>query len=144
MIPRMLITVFTAVLILLFAYTGGSKLLDMTEFSRQMQLQPLSPFFKKIFTVAVPVVELAACVLLLFRQMKIYGLVLSFILMLSFTIYVALILASSFQFIPCSCAGIYNRMSWKTHLYVNGVYTVIALVALILSWNERKQTEQKI
>lgn len=140
-IPRVLVAIITSTLMLLFAYTGSSKLLDMQEFSRQMHLQPLSAFLQEVLTVVVPVAEIIACALLLFVRTRFLGLVLSFLLMLAFTVYVGLILTSSFEFVPCSCAGIFNRLSWKAHLVVNGLFTIMALIAIVLSVKERRAKE---
>lgn len=123
--------VVTTVLIILFAYTGISKVIDFKTYSHQMYNQPLPRWITSILIWAVPVAEFVVTILLLFGVSRYIGLVLSFLLLFTFTLYVALILSDTFSYVPCSCAGIFSSMGWTTHLFVNLVLTALAGIGLI-------------
>nr|WP_226388717.1 MauE/DoxX family redox-associated membrane protein [Penaeicola halotolerans] len=70
--------------------------------------------------------------LLLFKRTIWMGLLASGTLMLSFTIYVTYVYGGSFEFIPCSCAGIFRNISWELHLYINITLTIMTAIAAYL------------
>jgi len=55
----------------------------------------------------------------------------AFSLMVMFTAYIAFILNFS-DYIPCSCGGILEKMSWKEHLIFNSGFVIIALIGIAL------------
>jgi putative oxidoreductase len=122
------VLLITGLLVLLFVYTATSKLTDFEKYSGQMYNQPLPHALSQVLIWAVPLAELVAAALLLTSRYRRVGLWFSFLLMMTFSIYVGLILANTFRYVPCSCAGIFQRMSWKTHLIVNMALTVTALL----------------
>lgn len=123
-------------LILLFIYTASSKLLDVAAFRKQMLNQPLPETLKQNLVWLVPVSEIATSIFLIFKPLRLYGFLLAFLLMLAFTLYVSLILAKAFAYIPCSCGGILNTLSWEAHLIFNIVFTFMAFAGVII---ERKR-----
>lgn len=122
------VLLITGLLVLLFVYTATSKLTDFEKYSGQMYNQPLPHSLSQVLIWAVPLAELVTAALLLTSRYRRVGLWFSFLLMMIFSIYVGLILANTFRYVPCSCAGIFQRMSWKTHLIVNMALTVTALL----------------
>ncbi len=123
-------------LILLFIYTASSKLLDIDAFRKQMLNQPLPETLRQNLVWLVPVSEITTSIFLIFKPLRLYGFSLAFLLMLAFTLYVSLILANTFAYIPCSCGGILNTLSWEAHLIFNIVFTLLALAGVII---ERKR-----
>lgn len=123
-------------LIILFVYTASSKLLDIAAFRKQMLNQPLPDVLKQNLVWLVPVFEITTSVFLIIKSARLYGFLIAFLLMLAFTVYVGLILANTFAYIPCSCGGILNTLSWKAHLIFNIVFTLLALAGVII---ERKR-----
>lgn len=123
-------------LIVLFIYTASSKLLDIAAFRKQMLNQPLPETLKQNLVWLVPVSEITTSIFLIFKRLRLYGFLLAFLLMLAFTFYVSLILAKAFSYIPCSCGGILNTLSWEAHLIFNIVCTLLALAGIII---ERKR-----
>lgn len=118
--------------ILLFVYAAVSKLLDFEQFILQLGQSPLLSSFAGWVSVGVPTVELFISLLFIFPKFRLAGLFASFSLMVMFTTYIIIILYFS-DFIPCSCGGILEKMSWAQHLIFNVGFIVLAIVGLILS-----------
>lgn len=122
-------------LILLWSYAVFVKLADWQQYTRQMQEQPFSISIKLALTFAIPLFEGIAALLLILK-FRLFGLWISLILLLGFTLYVILVLARFFPLVPCSCGGLISRMGWRTHLWFN-----LAFIFLIVHsfWFELKK-----
>jgi len=130
----------TVLLIILFIYTASSKLLDIAAFRKQMLNQPLPETLRQNLVWLVPLSEITTSIFLIIKPLRLYGFVLAFLLMLAFTLYVSLILAKAFAYIPCSCGGILNTLSWEVHLIFNIVFTILALAGIIIERKRRLMT----
>lgn len=95
-------------LIALFAYTAVSKLQDLALFRKAMLNQPLPEALSSQLVWAVPLLELLAVALLLYRPLRLWGFALGSLLMGLFSGYVALILLGQFGTFPVPAAA-----SWK-------------------------------
>lgn len=125
-------------LALLFLYTAFSKLVDMRHFVRAIHNQPFPRSVDPILIIGVPVIEIIAGIALLRMKSRTFGLYLSMILMLAFSIYVGLAVFHVFKRVPCGCAGVFQAMSWPTHLIFNLVFLGMAIVGLIIESKEAK------
>src|SRR5690606_14703009 len=56
--------------------------------------------------------------------------------MVMFTAYIFIILNFS-DFVPCSCGGVLEKMSWTQHLIFNVVFIILAGVAVFFSLQEK-------
>src|ERR1700733_2317556 len=108
-----------ALLILLFLYASISKFLDFKTFIDQMNNQPLPNTWTPFLVWAIPLLEIAISITLLFEYTRLLGLYASLILMILFTLYTGIILLHFFPYIPCSCGGIIKKLTWKQHLVFN-------------------------
>jgi hypothetical protein len=124
----------SSLLILLFVYTAVSKLIDFRNFQVVLSRSSLIGKSASLIAWLLPFVELAAAALLFLPATRLRGLFSSFILMLVFTVYIALMLLNS-EKLPCSCGGVLGSLSWKEHLLFNIFFTLIALTGWLL---ERK------
>lgn len=115
-------------LILLFSYAATSKLIEFHKFTGQLSSSPLLKPYATVLTWLIPGVEFATVILLLVPAWRMHGLVMSVLLMGVFTLYISIMLVF-FEKLPCSCGGVFERMTWEQHLVFNGVFTVLALVA---------------
>jgi uncharacterized membrane protein YphA (DoxX/SURF4 family) len=113
----------------LFYYTGITKLLHHSLFISQIGKSPLLVDFADWLSWVVPITELIIAVLLYVPCLRRWGLLATFGLMSSFTIYVGVIL-SRYDDLPCSCGGVIDLMSWQGHLVFNIVFTALAGVAI--------------
>jgi putative oxidoreductase len=140
MIRKIPVEPIVALLVALFVYTALSKLIDFPKFSGEMHNQPLPRWFTNILVFVIPGSELILVVMLITKSVRLYGLLFSFALLLVFTIYTGMILVRSFDYIPCSCAGIFSSMSWSTHLIVNVVFTTLALLGFLIERRRHKNS----
>lgn len=116
-------------LILLWSSTGLSKLIEYSQFTKQIT-RILGEEMAKLVSVAIPSLELVAAMTLPFQKTRTFGLYLSLILMAAFTAYVILVLTGYFGPAPCTCGGIITALSWKQHLAVNIILLIIVLYSL--------------
>ncbi|RZM21181.1 MAG: hypothetical protein EOO88_34060 [Pedobacter sp.] len=119
-------------LVLLWVYTAASKLSDITEFKRQLNSQTFSHTVAALLLWLIPISELCAAVLLMFKQTLKLGLILSLFLMILFTAYIALVLAGYYDRIPCSCGGVLQQLGWQAHLYFNLFFLTLSIIGLLL------------
>lgn len=122
-------------LLLLFLYTALSKLMNFQEFFGQMNNQVFDNRFTPALTYGIPAVEIVASILLLFKPVRPAGFWASAILMLAFTVYVALIIFNYFPRVPCACASGFENLSWPQHLVMNLLFLAIAIVGILLHKN---------
>ncbi|HMV08156.1 MAG TPA: MauE/DoxX family redox-associated membrane protein [Cyclobacteriaceae bacterium] len=123
------ISLASAFLILLFTYAALSKLLDYQRFSGQIESSLLLKYWAGVLAWMIPGIELCVVVLLIVPSWRRIGFVFSALLLLMFTIYIAMMLIS-FDTLPCSCGGVFERMSWTQHLAFNIVFTLIAVAGI--------------
>ena len=126
--------------VLLFLYAAISKLLDFETFTVQLAQSPLLSAYAGVIAWAVPSLEILIAVLLTIPKYRIPALYAAFTLMVMFTAYIYIILNFS-DFIPCSCGGVLEKLSWTQHLIFNIVFIILAGVAvLVTSWYSSKKT----
>jgi len=116
--------------ILLFVYAAVSKLLDFENFQLQIEQSPLLSAFAIWISWIVPLLEMIIAVLLMIRKSRRFGLYLSMCLMTMFSAYIFIMLHFS-SFVPCSCGGILEKMSWDVHLVFNLIFVGMAITALL-------------
>jgi putative oxidoreductase len=114
-----LIEVFIFFPTLLFIYTPFSKVFQWDQYQDSMMAQPLALWFKMALTYILPVLELAATVLLARSRTRVIGLYAAAGLLLLFIGYILLIKLHFFRKVPCTCAGVFRHMSWNEHLALN-------------------------
>lgn len=115
--------------IVLFVYAAISKALDFENFQVQLAQSPLVSAYAGFISYSVIVIELIIAGLLLSERTRKIGLYLSLGMMVSFSIYIYLILNYS-DFIPCSCGGILEKMSWNQHLLFNLGCVILCIISL--------------
>jgi len=122
------IKIISMLLIILWVYAAGSKLIVYHVFAFQLARQPLPSWSKPILQWTLPAVELLTVALLSFPKTLNQGFMLSFLLLAAFTLYVGFGLAHVYSKVPCSCGGILNGASWGEHLVFNIVFTILAFI----------------
>jgi putative oxidoreductase len=125
-------------LVLLFVYTGTSKLLGYQTFQEQLfNISYLKPF-AGMLSIALPVVEILTGFAIALKMTLRIGLWSAAILMTAFTIYVAVMLSDDKAKLPCSCGGVIKALTWKKHLYFNIFFMLLAWASLILTGTRKK------
>lgn len=120
-------------LALLFLYTAASKLMDMRHFVKAIQRQPFPAVLDPFLVIGVPLIEIVTGIALLRYKSRKFGLIASTVLMLAFSVYVALAVFHVFKKVPCGCAGVLQNMSWNEHLVFNLFFLTLAVIALNLN-----------
>jgi hypothetical protein len=127
--------------IFLFLYAAVSKLLDFETFNVQLAQSPLLSAYVGFIAWAVPGIEILIACLLMFERFRMVALYASFTLMVMFTAYIYIILNFS-DFIPCSCGGVLEKLSWSQHLIFNVFFILLAGVAVFFT--VRKNTKKTL
>lgn len=131
-IKTIAIQCISALYILLFVYAALSKLLAFETFTLQLAQSPLLSAYAPFIAWTVPALEIGLSLLLLFSITRTIGFYAAFVLMVMFTVYIFIILHYS-DFVPCSCGGVLEDLSWNEHLVFNIVFILLAAVAIALS-----------
>ncbi|SFD56092.1 hypothetical protein SAMN05518672_102425 [Chitinophaga sp. CF118] len=125
------IDIICALLIFLFIYTGISKLLDYNTFRRQLGQSPFITFYAPLLAWMLPLGEIIIAGMLSFNRTRLSGLYLSFFLLCLFTFYLGAMLQLSY-YIPCSCGGVLQSLSWQAHIILNIAFILLAAVGTLL------------
>ncbi|MCE7057587.1 hypothetical protein LZF95_23095 [Algoriphagus sp. AGSA1] len=120
----------SALLILLWIYTGLDKLLRFGASRDAFHNQTFPGELAEVLAYAVPTVELLIAGLLLFSVSRWWGYLSSILLLTVFTTYVGLIWVGAFPRVPCNCAGILNSLGWAEHFVLNMICIGIAIWGL--------------
>ena len=130
--------------IFLFVYAAISKLLSYPKFRLQLGQSPMLTSIAGYVAWIIPTAELGIALVLTFTNDRQKGLLASFSLMTMFTGYIIAITRFS-QYIPCSCGGILQNMSWNTHLLFNVIFLLLALTGILLdpTVNRKYQSVKK-
>lgn len=127
-----IVEVISILFVILFLYTGTSKLMEYDVAREQIALTPLLAPIAGVIVIALPIVEIIVAILLFFPRSRRSGLYASLALMIAFTGYVGYILSYNAE-LPCTCGGILQEMTWPQHLVFNGVAIALALTAILLN-----------
>jgi hypothetical protein len=117
--------------IVLFTYAAANKILDFVNFQIQLAQSPLLSSFAEWISYLVPALEIIISVALTIRKTRLAALYASFSLMVMFSTYIAIMVNFS-PFVPCSCGGILEKMSWNQHLVFNIIFVVLGFIAIVL------------
>ncbi|HET6255713.1 MAG TPA: MauE/DoxX family redox-associated membrane protein [Puia sp.] len=123
--------------ILLFVYAAASKLIDFHDFRIQLGKSPLLTAFAWQVALLVPCMEIAISLFLASARWRLTGLYASFGLMVMFTAYVYYILHFA-SYIPCSCGGILQNMTWNQHIIFNLVFVALGAIAVLTYFPESR------
>ncbi|MHA7865006.1 MauE/DoxX family redox-associated membrane protein [Flagellimonas marinaquae] len=134
-----LVTLFSLLLTLLFAYTAVSKLIELDTFQWRLERIPFIAPYASLISWSVPFLELIIAGLLWLPRYKIMALYASFMLLGIFTLYIVLVLKFS-DSIPCSCGGVISALGWTDHILLNVSFMVLALLGIL--WSKKKYNTQ--
>lgn len=134
-------TVIETILILniiLFLYTGISKILEYSEFNEQLLDSPILGFAATPIALLLPWLEFALVLMLIIPRWRLKGLYATLALLILFTTYI-IGLFSIDKELPCSCGGIIALLSWKQHLVFNSIFILLNALAIRLQKREKKE-----
>jgi len=116
---------------ILFLYTGVAKLMDYYTFESQLAESPVLEPVAPIIAIGLPITEIIVAIILFIPKWRLLGLNISAVLMVTFTLYIAIILMFSTE-LPCSCGGVLEELSWPAHLIMNVVLIGLAWIGIKL------------
>lgn len=137
---KIIVLISTYFYSLLFSYASISKLIDFENFQIQLAQSPLLSAFAGIISYSIIILELFIAIILCIPKTRLVGLYSSLFLMISFSVYIYIILNYS-DFIPCSCGGILEKLGWSEHLFFNIGCILLALLGIFLI---EKSNQKKI
>ena len=132
-----IVEIISMLFVILFLYTGISKLMEYAVFKEQIAdspiLQPIAPFIAW----GLPLTEFLVSILLIVPRWRLKGLHASLFLMIAFTLYIGAIMIFNKE-LPCSCGGIISELSWNGHLVFNSVFILLAFAGVVLEKRMRQ------
>ena len=134
----MIVDIISSLFIILFLYTGISKLLDFRIFNIALHKSPLLKGFAPLLAAVIPPLEIIIALLLLIPffsnklQLKKWGLYGSAILMTIFAIYIGYMVEFRTDR-PCTCGGVIQLMNWHQHMYFNIIFSLLAYLSIWLN-----------
>ncbi|MBS4063491.1 MAG: hypothetical protein KGZ74_02980 [Chitinophagaceae bacterium] len=118
-----------SLLIVLYTYTGISKLSEYERFKGSLRRSPLIDQGADIIAWLLPATELVVVLLLFFGRSRKQGLYASLTLLVLFTLYL-LYMVLFVADLPCSCGGVLQKMSWGQHVWFNLFFICINVLGL--------------
>ena len=128
------IEIICGLLVLLFSYTGFSKLFNHEVFHSQLIIFPLIKYAEPFLSWLLPVSELSVAMLLLIQKLRLAGLYIALGLLTVFTVYLFIMLLSGVN-LPCSCGGVIKYLSWKAHVIFNLFFIALTAVGIFFQKN---------
>ncbi|UJP64879.1 MauE/DoxX family redox-associated membrane protein [Mongoliitalea daihaiensis] len=122
-------------LILMWTYTGVSKLIDFGGFRGAILNQPFPNAIGEYMSILIPVVEIGLALLLIGERTRTLGMIGSIALMSAFTTYVGLVWVGAFERVPCGCAGIIEQLGWKLHFILNIGLLLLSITGILIRTN---------
>jgi len=127
----LIIEIISAAFVILFIYAATTKLIDYDKFRLQIGQSPVLTGFAGTIVWLVPATEIVVSILLTMSRFRLAGLYASFSLMVMFTAYIVVITRFS-DYVPCSCGGVLEKLTWNEHLVFNLVFVVLGAISILL------------
>ncbi|MDO6433310.1 hypothetical protein Q4E93_22050 [Flavitalea sp. BT771] len=134
---QIILEIAGGLIILLFTYASLSKLLAFRHFIQALNNQPLPKAWTLPLAYGILTAEITTIMMLVIPSSRKWGFVLATLVMLMFTSYTSIILLHTFSYIPCSCGGVVELLSWKQHLVLNVLFLAVSILGSRLSFQEQ-------
>lgn len=134
---NLLVDILSAFFILLFIYAALSKVLDFEKFRVELGKSPILNSFAYPISILIPSLEIIIAIMLAVKRCQYLGLYMAYSLMVMFSAYIIVILKFS-SYIPCSCGGILQNMSWTQHLFFNVAFVLLGAFAVLIHPNQNQ------
>jgi len=129
-----IVEIISTLFVILFLYTGISKIMDYSIFKEQLAESPVLGPVAPVIAIGLPILEFLLVAGLLIPRWRLRAFYASTALMVAFTIYITALMLFA-DHLPCSCGGVLAQLSWGEHIVFNSVYIVLGILGIIL---ERK------
>lgn len=118
-------------LLLMWAYTFVSKVLDFDTFRRQINGAYLLSYLGSPLPYILQLLHLSLVILLLKKSWRKLGLITSLSVLLLYTGYLIYILKFA-PSIPCSCISLFRGLNWNNQLWINLAVLTLNIIGLIM------------
>jgi putative oxidoreductase len=141
---NILINTIVFLFMLLFLYTGLSKLIFYHDTYFAWEQSPLLQPVVGILVILIPALEIVTSIGLWIEATRKKAFYMTLFLMIGFTLYVVyMLLFFPPDHRPCNCGGIITQMNWQQHLLFNVLFTMLALLGLSLKKQHTSTTQTK-
>ncbi|WP_068247739.1 MauE/DoxX family redox-associated membrane protein [Hydrotalea flava] len=128
-----LVYIFSSVLIFVFLYSSLQKIIDFDNFISTLSKSPfLYNKFIKETGIFIILIEIAIVLLLISNRLKVWGFLFAFLVLLLFNGYIILMLVYS-PYLPCSCGGFIEELTWRQHIVFNFVLIIFSLCGYFIT-----------
>lgn len=136
----------TFLLILLWVPVTIDKFWNLGEFHSTLLNQPFPNWWAGILFWLLPTLELLVVVLLAWPKgnLQYPGMMLSTILLIMFTAYIALGLLDLFDQRPCGCGSVISRLSWEQHFWFNLFFLLLSIAGSLLHRNIQRRDGSRL
>ncbi|HET6994904.1 MAG TPA: MauE/DoxX family redox-associated membrane protein [Chitinophagaceae bacterium] len=119
--------IIAALLILLFCYTGITKLIDHDLFKIALSQSELLSSISKPVSWTLPLLELGLTILLVIPGTRKAGFMIAFCVLALFTLYILYMLLFASNR-PCTCGGVLKKLSWQQHIVFNVFFAALSFI----------------
>ena len=133
--------IICALLILLFAYTAFSKLVEFEKFRNVLSEAPVIGNEAAFLAAVIPVAELIIVLLLLIPKTKKPGLSTATGLLIVFTVYLVFMVLTD-PHLPCSCGGVIQQLSWKQHIVFIAFFIGLGITGIYYQRKEDRDNQR--
>lgn len=133
-IPSLISFIF----VVLFAYAAIMKGAGFSDYLSKLKQSPGLPGYAQTVAYCVIILQTITVILLCYRPFRLWGLCSAFGLLAVFAGYIGTILIYSNN-LPCTCIGLFEKLSWKANLVLTTVLMMAALSGIYMMRKEKKQ-----
>ena len=125
-------SILVYIIALFFAYSFSIKILDFNNFEiKLIQSELINNDWTTVIGYSVLLIEFSIVILLFFNIKRKETLLGSFLFLILLTAYL-LALNEFSLFNGCSCGGVFDKLTYSEHLFVNFLFIAINFIALLL------------
>lgn len=135
---EIIIDIIIYLFILLFVYTASSKLYGFKDFDNVLHFIPVFGSAHFIMAVLIITLQLIIAALLIIPSTKKIGLYATLVLLVIFTAFLLYMVFFS-KVLPCSCAGITSKLSWKNQTWLNIILIVMVSFGILTNQYKKQQ-----
>lgn len=139
----LLLQAVSALIAALFVYAAVSKILHLEQTKVHLGQSPFISEYAIPLAYGVPAMEIAIATLLVFPAWQFLGLLTALFMLNLFNAYILAMLSFS-HYVPCSCGGVIEQLSWKGHIALNTVFACMAFVALLIQQKQKHSLSKSL
>lgn len=118
------------------------KIMDFAVFKASMLRQPFADSLGNFVAFALPPLEAATVLMLLFERSRKYGFLLSSGLLLVFSGYISVALMGAWEKLPCGCGSVISGLGWGEHLAFNVFFLAVSVIGYYLDRTILRSSKQ--